>query len=336
MQHSRKLVTFDWAMKKILRHKANFGILEGLLSELLRRDVKIKEILEGESNQEKEKDKFNRVDVLAKLDGEELVIIEVQNTWEGDYFQRMLYGVSKSISEHIALGEAYQKVKKVISVNIVYFDLGQGGDYVYHGSTEFRGLHRPTDILGLSEKQRLSFGMDTVAEIFPEYWVIQVEEFNDITKDGLDEWIYFFKHAAIKKGFKAKGLAEANEKLEVMRLPEKDQRAYKRYLESLMDDASFAFTVKMEIDAGIAATLEPAIEAAVEVAVEVANAKKDKERQAALEAKEMEKQAALLEKEREILAGNVKRLADKGKSIEDIADILDITLETVDRMLGHP
>lgn len=25
----RKLVSFDWAMKKILRQKANFGILEG-------------------------------------------------------------------------------------------------------------------------------------------------------------------------------------------------------------------------------------------------------------------------------------------------------------------
>lgn len=311
-------------MKKILRHKANFGILEGLLSELLRRDVKIKEILEGESNQEREKDKFNRVDILAKLDGEELVIIEVQNTWEGDYFQRMLYGVSKSISEHIALGVPYREVKKVISVNIVYFDLGQGGDYVYHGSTEFRGLHRPSDILGLSEKQKMSFGMDSVSEIFPEYWVIQVEEFNDVTKDGLDEWIYFFKHAAIKKGFKAKGLAEANEKLEVMRLPEKEQKAYKWYLESLMDDASFALTVKMEIDAGIAATLEPAIEAAVEVAVEAANAKKDEENRAALIAKELE-----------IQAKNVARLASKGNSAAEIADILDVDLQTVQRLLGQ-
>lgn len=80
MEAERKLVTIDWAMKKLLRHKANFGILEGLLSELLGKDVKIKEILEGESNQEELKDKFNRVDILATLDGEELVIIEVQNT----------------------------------------------------------------------------------------------------------------------------------------------------------------------------------------------------------------------------------------------------------------
>ena len=57
----RVLVSFDWAMKKILRQKANFGILEGFLSELFRFDIKIEEILESEANQETEDDKFNGV-----------------------------------------------------------------------------------------------------------------------------------------------------------------------------------------------------------------------------------------------------------------------------------
>jgi hypothetical protein len=30
---TRKLISFDWAIKKILRSKANFGILEDFLSE---------------------------------------------------------------------------------------------------------------------------------------------------------------------------------------------------------------------------------------------------------------------------------------------------------------
>ena len=41
----RKLISFDWAMKKLLRSKANFKILEGFLSELLKEDVRIQEIL---------------------------------------------------------------------------------------------------------------------------------------------------------------------------------------------------------------------------------------------------------------------------------------------------
>ncbi len=92
---SNKLIRFDWAMKKLLRHKANFGILEGLLSELLLFDVTIIDVLESEGNKQDEYDKYNRVDILVKSQNDELMLIEVQNDSEVDYFQRMLYGVSK-------------------------------------------------------------------------------------------------------------------------------------------------------------------------------------------------------------------------------------------------
>ena len=49
---SKKLIRFDWAVKKILRHKANFGILAGFLSELLMFDVTIETILESEGNKQ--------------------------------------------------------------------------------------------------------------------------------------------------------------------------------------------------------------------------------------------------------------------------------------------
>ena len=60
-----RLIRFDWALKNILREKANFEILEGFLSELLRTDVKIDSILESESNKENDEDKSNRVDILV-------------------------------------------------------------------------------------------------------------------------------------------------------------------------------------------------------------------------------------------------------------------------------
>lgn len=141
---AKKLVRFDWAMKKMLRHKANFDILEGFLSELLGEDIFIKQILDSESNKEKEDDKFNRVDILVENSKGELIIIEVQNSKEYDYFHRILYGTSKAITEHIKEQQAYSYVKKVISITIAYFDLGQGEDYVYHGTTVFRGFIKTT------------------------------------------------------------------------------------------------------------------------------------------------------------------------------------------------
>ncbi|MCI5210387.1 MAG: hypothetical protein D3910_16725, partial [Candidatus Electrothrix sp. ATG2] len=94
----RKLISFDWAMKKLLRSKANFEILEGFLSELLMEDVTILELLESESNQEDVRDKFNRVDLKVKNKKEEILIIEVQYEREFDYLQRILFGTSKVIT----------------------------------------------------------------------------------------------------------------------------------------------------------------------------------------------------------------------------------------------
>jgi hypothetical protein len=61
----KRLIRFDWAIKKLLRRKTNYGILEGFLSELLNFDVKIVKILESESNKEDQDDKYNRVDILV-------------------------------------------------------------------------------------------------------------------------------------------------------------------------------------------------------------------------------------------------------------------------------
>ena len=243
----KKLIAFDWAIKRLLRNKANFVVLEGFLSELLFDNIKIEEILESESNQEYDDDKFNRVDILTKNSKNELIIIEIQSTYEIDYFHRMAYGTSKAISENHTLGDKYLNIKKVISINIVYFDLGQGEDYIYNGKTIFRGLHQ-NDILGLSEKQKQTFIKQEVADIFPEYYLLKVNQFNDIAKDTLDEWVYFLKNSEVKDNFKAKGLKEANEVLDIMRLPKEDQYGYNRYMDSLSLKASEAFSLKSEAE----------------------------------------------------------------------------------------
>ena len=244
---SKRLIRFDWAIKKLLRNKANFVVLEGFLSELLFEEIRIKQILESEGNQESEDDKFNRVDVLIENLKNELIIIEIQNSYEIDYFHRMAFGVSKSISENLNLGQSYDEIKKVISVNIVYFDLGQGQDYIYRGKTDFEGIHQH-DILNLSQKQKATFQKENVSDIFPEYYIIKLNKFDDIAKDTLDEWVYFLKNSEVKDDFRAKGLREAGEVLDIMKLPANEQYSYNRHLDSLHLKASEIFTLKSEAE----------------------------------------------------------------------------------------
>ena len=102
MELQDKYIRFDWAVKRLLRHKANFGVLEGFLTVLIGDEIHIVEILESEGNQQTENDKFNRVDIKALNSKNEIVIIEIQNTRELYYLERILYGVAKAITEHIS------------------------------------------------------------------------------------------------------------------------------------------------------------------------------------------------------------------------------------------
>ena len=239
MPTKRKLVTFDWALKRLLRSKANFAVLEGFLSELLHDDLRIVEMIESESNKETLEDKFNRVDLLAKDHLDRRIIIEVQYTRQDDYLQRMLYGTAKILTESLAEGVAYGKIARVVSVNIIHFDLGHGEDYIYEGRTEFRGIHQH-DTLGLTERQRQIFQAESVNDIFPEYFILKVNNFDDVARDGLDEWIYFLKHGTIEPGFCGKGLRAAQSAMDVLKLTDAERSAYDAYIQEQRNKISDA------------------------------------------------------------------------------------------------
>ncbi|MCR5076427.1 MAG: Rpn family recombination-promoting nuclease/putative transposase [Prevotella sp.] len=226
-------IRFDWAMKRMLRDKANYGVLEGLMTTLLGQPIKIQKLLESESNQENEDDKQNRVDVLAEGADGELYLIEVQNETEFAYFQRMLFGTSKLVTEYINRGQGYENIRKIYSINIVYFNLGEGKDYVYHGKTEFFGIH-DNEKLRLSPFQQQKFKVDAVSELYPEYWILKVNDFNKWSKTPLEQWIYFLSTSEIPEDADAPGLPEARKKLKVDHMSHAERNAYYRHLDNVV------------------------------------------------------------------------------------------------------
>lgn len=246
MATSHDLVRFDWAIKRMLRDKANYVVVEGLLTCLLGKPITIKNLLESEGNKETADDKFNRVDLLAEDDKGELIIFEIQNDHQLDYFQRMAYGTSKSIAEYLKEGDAYKEIKKLYSVNIVYFSLGQGDDYVYTGRTEFRSLHNPEEVLDLTPRQKEVFGCNTPSDIFPEYFLLRVDKFDETAKTPLDEWISFLKNGEIPETATAPGLPEARERLRVANLSDSEYRQYRRDMDNLSNQESTLWSAEMK------------------------------------------------------------------------------------------
>lgn len=228
-----KYIRFDWAAKKILRDKANFSILEGLCTVLLQEQVHIIELLESESNQQDLADKFNRVDIKARNSKGEIILVEIQLTREIYYLERILYGVAKTITEHIHLGNKYDQVKKVYSISILYFDLGKGDDYVYRGQTKFIGLTKH-DELQVTTKERNVINMKSPEEVFPEYYLVRVNAFNKIAETHLEEWIKYLKDGEINEQTTAPGLQEAKRKLEYMAMSQAEKLAYDEHLNAVM------------------------------------------------------------------------------------------------------
>lgn len=232
-------IRFDWAIKRILRDKANFDVLEGLMTVLIGQPITITEIMESESNQDSREDKFNRVDVKAKTADGEIIIVEVQLAKEANFVQRILFGASKAVIEQIGIGKGYEAIKKVYSINVLYFNLGEGSDYAYHGRTLFTGMNDPDSVLRFTNKREEKYMAETTSrivppeDVLPEYFLLRVNQFNDVAKTPIEEWMAYLKSGVIKDDTRTPGLQAAREKLNYMRMTAEERHAYDDYMVSV-------------------------------------------------------------------------------------------------------
>jgi len=273
---SKKLIRFDWAMKSLLRDKANFDVLEGFLCALLEDDnVKILSILESETNQKDEDDKFIRVDLLIEDSQKRKIYIEIQNTRETDYLESLLYATSKIIVEHQELGENFKDISKVISISILYFNLGIGDDYIYYGTTKFKGINTGEPLI-IKRREEIPNVHDpkyrmVEKQIFPEYYLITVERYQNIIKKRIDEWIYIFKNNEVAAGSVSKNIDKVEQKLAEINMTEVERKRYEKYLINFIRDKDVLNTALEDgIEKGkIVGKIEGKNELKIEIATEM-------------------------------------------------------------------
>ncbi|MCF0202387.1 MAG: PD-(D/E)XK nuclease family transposase [Bacteroidaceae bacterium] len=317
-----RYIRFDWAMKKLLRDKANFVVLEGFISTLLEKDIRISHIIESESNRDGADDKQDRVDVAAEDEKGVKYIIEVQAESEVSYFQRILFGTSEFVRSCIKRGESYGDIKKIYSINIVYFNLGKGEDYVYHGTTEFRGIHTG-DLLNLSPFQQEKFGVSEVSDIFPEYYILKVNGFNDVAKTPLQEWIQFLKNETIPETPTAKGLKEAKKVMAYTHMTRTERAAYDKHLDN----------VSVLRDNIITARGEGRIEGRLEGMIEGRKEGREEGREEGRkEGRKEGREEGRMEGAKAQAMETARRMKAKGMPIEDIAEITDLSAEEIAKL----
>ncbi len=239
MADKREYIRFDWAIKRILRDKANKEVLEGLIQVLIGQPVTITEIIESENNKDRREDKGNRVDVKAKTSKGEIIVVEVQLTKERDFFQRILFGMATAINDQIGINQNYEVIHKVYSINILYFNFGSGDDYAFHGETKFLGMTNKDAVLKFNSRREQDYmdherrRMIMPEEVMPEFFLLIVDRFNEVAKTPIEEWMAYLKDGAIRDDTTTPGLQEARRKLEYMSMTEEERREYRDYMVSV-------------------------------------------------------------------------------------------------------
>jgi predicted transposase/invertase (TIGR01784 family) len=82
----------------------------------------------------------------------------------------------------------------------------------------------------LSSQEAKVYNTNEIENVYPEYYIIKVNQFNDIAANTLDEWVYFLKNEEIKEEFSAQGLREAKERLNVLKLTDTEKAEYDNFI----------------------------------------------------------------------------------------------------------
>ena len=233
-------IRFDWAIKRLLRDKANFSVLEGLLTVLLCEEIRIEEIIKDEKAYCVWDDaQTDRIDIKAKDKKGDDIVVRIQNMRKLYYLERIRFG-TPAFAEHI-----YQEVNKVYLVSILYFDLGKGNDYLYHGQNRFIGVHTNDELL-ITAKEEGAIIQKLPQEVFPEYYLIRVNEFNQVAKTPLEEWVKYLKTGIIDPDTTAPGLPEAREKLRYYDMSPEERHEYDEHVNAIMIQNDVLNTAKLE------------------------------------------------------------------------------------------
>ena len=239
----RTIISFDYAIKYLLRDKANFDILSGFLTELLCKQVIVQEILESEGDVDAPDGKVNRLDLKAKIDDGEIAVFEIQYNDQIDFMGKVLFNACKAVVEQVSTGKPYD-VKKVYSVNIFYDVIGAEREYLFVASLrEFKGKHFDETI---PFSQNFTKQSNVQKDIHPEYFLILPEKFDGQMRSKFDEWVYVLKNSSVKSEFTAAGIQAAGEKLDILKMTPQQRAAYERTIRADMDQKTQLLTAELK------------------------------------------------------------------------------------------
>jgi hypothetical protein len=227
----KPLISFDFAIKYLLKNKGDYDIIEGFISALFASQgyppIKINALLDTESNKEGLEMKKSIADLVVE-DGEgNKYIVEIERAYTPNFMHKACFNSSRLVVDGIYGNQDYTTIKKIFHISLLYFSTKEMQKPVYHGKTIVHEVDtkHPVDV-SIANEGLVIFNTPNV---FPEYFFISVPMFDDVINSEMDEWLYVMKHSEIKQGFKSPYMAKVAERLSVIKMSSEERNEYIYY-----------------------------------------------------------------------------------------------------------
>ena len=243
----------DVVFQALFGEVGNESITKGFLETILERkidsiDLSRNPILRREFKEEK----LGVLDIIAKLDKNEICNIELQIVDKKNIIERILYYWSRLYSRQIKSGEDYKILQKAIVILITDFKIENLEELDYHSRWKIMEDKRGKKII-LTQKLEI--------DIIELPKIIGKEK----EQDNLLDWLYFLENPkserVTEKMKENENLKEAVKKLDNLSEDEKMQRIADLRQEAIMDEkAIYEKGLEVGLEKGIQKGMEKGVE----------------------------------------------------------------------------
>jgi predicted transposase/invertase (TIGR01784 family) len=233
----KPLISFDYAIKYLLKDKGDYEIVEGFISALLKsqgyKDVKIVALLDTESNKEDKMGKRSLADLVVEDADHHKYIIEIERNIKDTFVHKACFNTSRLIVDSIAQNIEYDHIVKVFHITLLYFPVGKGA--IHHGKTIIREMET-NEKLNLHMMNPKTDETFDATDIFPEYFFISIPQFDDRLEQEIDDWLFVMKYDDVPSTFHSPYMKKVAERLSVLKMTAEERNKYYSYKKKLCDE----------------------------------------------------------------------------------------------------
>ncbi len=321
----KPLVSFDYAIKYLLKDKGNYDILEGFISALLKtqnyKPVKIIALLDTESNKEQDSQKRSLADLVVEDANHVKYIVEIERTSTKSFVYKSFFNVSRLVADQITKGTHYKNIKKIFHISLLYF--GVGDSAIYHGKMVIEDV-KSKQKLTVHLKDKKTGKVIDATDVFPEYMYVSIPRFNDTITSDADEWLYIMKHEEVRKGCTLPCKDRVEDRLSLLKMSPEERDEYFYYMKKTLTDED---AIETATDKGVEEGIKIGIaEEAAKTEIKVQQARAE-------EAARSEEKVKLAEARAEGARVDIaKKMLAKGCDTKLIMDVTGFTAAELKRL----